>query len=145
MSAMSQRAGAIPDATTGRSDLEGRRLSTESKAAFKTTEFMAYLAVLAGIFIAGAVTKGGVDSAGAHHAGQDGSIKANRSEAPTPDQAAVAFVGVIGNLLHARLQSCGVMAAALLDARYAAGGGAIVKRFTLKTGARSAPRTSLPS
>jgi hypothetical protein len=33
----------------------GRRLSTETKAAFKTTEFFAYLAVLAGILIAGAV------------------------------------------------------------------------------------------
>jgi hypothetical protein len=33
----------------------GRRLSTETKAAFKTTEFFAYVAVLAGILIAGAV------------------------------------------------------------------------------------------
>ena len=33
--------------------------STETKASFKTTEFIAYLAVLAGIFIAGAVTKAG--------------------------------------------------------------------------------------
>jgi len=32
-----------------------RRLSTETKAAFKTTEFFAYLAVLAGILIAGLV------------------------------------------------------------------------------------------
>jgi hypothetical protein len=38
-----------------------RRLSTETKAAFKTTEFFSYLAVLAGILIAGAV----VDSADA--------------------------------------------------------------------------------
>jgi hypothetical protein len=37
------------------------RRSTETKAAFKTTEFMAYLAMLAGIFIAGAITKGGND------------------------------------------------------------------------------------
>jgi hypothetical protein len=37
------------------------RLSTETKAAFKTTEFFSYLAVLAGILIAGAV----VDSADA--------------------------------------------------------------------------------
>jgi hypothetical protein len=35
------------------------RRSTETKASFKTTEFIAYLAVLAGIFIAGAVTKAG--------------------------------------------------------------------------------------
>jgi hypothetical protein len=32
-----------------------RRLSTETKAAFKTTEFFAFVAVLVGIFIAGAV------------------------------------------------------------------------------------------
>ena len=38
-----------------------RRLSTETKAAFKTTEFFSYLAVLAGVLIAGAV----VDSADA--------------------------------------------------------------------------------
>jgi hypothetical protein len=35
------------------------RRSTETKASFKTTEFIAYLAVLVGIFIAGAVTTGG--------------------------------------------------------------------------------------
>jgi hypothetical protein len=32
-----------------------RRLSTETKAAFKTTEFFAFVAVLVGILIAGAV------------------------------------------------------------------------------------------
>src|SRR4051794_6697298 len=32
-----------------------RRLSSETKAAFKTTEFFAYVAVLVGILIAGAV------------------------------------------------------------------------------------------
>jgi hypothetical protein len=32
-----------------------RRLTTETKAAFKTTEFAAFVAVLAGILIAGAV------------------------------------------------------------------------------------------
>ena len=35
----------------------GRRLTTETKAAFKTTEFVAYVVVLAGILIAGAVSK----------------------------------------------------------------------------------------
>jgi hypothetical protein len=34
-----------------------RRLSTETKASFKTTEFFAYLAVLAGILIAGLVVE----------------------------------------------------------------------------------------
>jgi hypothetical protein len=38
-----------------------RRLTTETKAAFKTTEFFAYVAVLAGVLIAGAV----IDSADA--------------------------------------------------------------------------------
>jgi hypothetical protein len=38
-----------------------RRLSTETKAAFKTTEFFSYIVVLAGILIAGAL----VDSADA--------------------------------------------------------------------------------
>jgi hypothetical protein len=32
-----------------------RRLSTETKAAFKTTEFFAYVAVLVGVLIAGAI------------------------------------------------------------------------------------------
>jgi hypothetical protein len=35
------------------------RRSTETKASFKTTEFIAYLGILAGIFVAGAVTKAG--------------------------------------------------------------------------------------
>ena len=39
----------------------GVRRWTETKASFKTTEFMAFLAVLAGIFIAGAVTKAGAN------------------------------------------------------------------------------------
>jgi hypothetical protein len=57
---------AAPDMTHGtgvtgaRTDRPGARrglvrLTTETKAAFKTTEFFAYLAVLAGILIAGAV------------------------------------------------------------------------------------------
>jgi hypothetical protein len=54
-----------PSATNGqtgamsRADVtdRGRRLSTETKSAFKTTEFVAYIAVLVGILIAGAVTK----------------------------------------------------------------------------------------
>jgi hypothetical protein len=42
-----------------------RRLSTETKAAFKTTEFFAYVAVLVGIVIAGAIG----DSSESHRAG----------------------------------------------------------------------------
>ena len=56
------------DGRTGaiRHDVEhGRRLSTETKSAFKTTEFMAYVVVLAGVLIAGAVTK--ATSYGANH------------------------------------------------------------------------------
>jgi hypothetical protein len=36
-----------------------RRLSTETKAAFKTTEFYSYIVVLAGLLVAGLVTKAG--------------------------------------------------------------------------------------
>jgi hypothetical protein len=35
----------------------GRRLSTETKAAFKTTEFVAFIVVVAGILISAAVAK----------------------------------------------------------------------------------------
>jgi hypothetical protein len=42
------------DRTNGRAE-PARRLSTETKASFKTTEFFAYLAVLAGILISAAV------------------------------------------------------------------------------------------
>ena len=35
-----------------------RHLSTETKAAFKTTELYAYVAVLVGVLVAGAVTNG---------------------------------------------------------------------------------------
>jgi hypothetical protein len=47
----SGRAHARSDAARPRA----RRLSTETKASFKTTEFFAYLAVLAGVLIAGAM------------------------------------------------------------------------------------------
>ena len=66
---------AITGATSGSRDRDGasavrrepRRLSTETKASYKTTEFFAYLAVLAGLLIAGAATSAGVDRTGAHH------------------------------------------------------------------------------
>ncbi|MEA2135834.1 MAG: hypothetical protein QOC68_3743 [Solirubrobacteraceae bacterium] len=46
-----------------------RRLATETKASFKTTEFFAYLAVLAGILIAAAmVDEGDAGSFGAKQA-----------------------------------------------------------------------------
>jgi hypothetical protein len=48
-------------ATTGRDAGRdtGRRLATETKAAYKTTEFIAFLAVLIGVLVAAAVTHGG--------------------------------------------------------------------------------------
>jgi hypothetical protein len=49
----------------GRSDqAQGARVwrSTETKASFKTTELIAYVAMLAGLFIAGAVTKASSNS-----------------------------------------------------------------------------------
>jgi hypothetical protein len=48
-----------------------RRLSTETKSAFKTTEFIAYVVVLAGILIAGVVTK-------ASHYGSHDPFRADR-------------------------------------------------------------------
>lgn len=44
---------ATPGGTGG-----ARRLSTETKAAFKTTEFLAYLATVAAVLIAGLVIEG---------------------------------------------------------------------------------------
>ena len=55
----------LPSDRTGVANDYGRRLSTETKAAFKTTEFVTYLVVLAGLLIAGAVTK--ASSYGANH------------------------------------------------------------------------------
>jgi hypothetical protein len=49
-----------------------RRLSTETKAAFKTTEFIAYIVVLAGILIAGAVSKA------SHYGGSHDPFRADR-------------------------------------------------------------------
>jgi hypothetical protein len=42
-----------------RAGAPARRLSTETKAAFKTTEFFAYVVVLAGVLIAGAIVDQG--------------------------------------------------------------------------------------
>ena len=49
--------GGVADRDGGRDHVTRRaaRLSTETKAAFKTTEFFAFVAVLVGILIAGAV------------------------------------------------------------------------------------------
>ena len=47
------RTGATEFGTDGAHRGAVRRLSTETKASFKTTEFFAYLAVLAGILVAG--------------------------------------------------------------------------------------------
>ena len=40
------------------------RLTTETKAAFKTTEFIAYVVILVGLFIASAVVDSGEDGQG---------------------------------------------------------------------------------
>jgi hypothetical protein len=47
--------GGVTDRDTSRAARRPARLSTETKAAFKTTEFFAFVAVLVGILIAGAV------------------------------------------------------------------------------------------
>jgi hypothetical protein len=56
-----------PTGATIRHDVvePGRRLSTETKSAFKTTEFIAYVVGVAGILIAGAITK--ASGYGANH------------------------------------------------------------------------------
>ena len=46
-------------ATTGRSTHGTERLATETKAAPKTTEFIAFLAIVAGILISALLIKGG--------------------------------------------------------------------------------------
>src|SRR3954467_13347227 len=56
-SATTRAAGASVDRSAGRSAV--RRLSTETKQAFKTTEFWAMVAVIVGILIAAAAIKGG--------------------------------------------------------------------------------------
>ncbi len=54
---MSAVTGARASGRDGVADDRGRRLSTETKASFKTTEFFAYVVVLAGVLIGGVVTK----------------------------------------------------------------------------------------
>lgn len=49
--------------TAGVDRTPSRRLSTETKSAFKTTEFMAMVAVIVGILVSAALIKGG-DSGG---------------------------------------------------------------------------------
>jgi hypothetical protein len=51
MSTHTAHAGSTSDVR----EVTSRRLSTETKAAFKTTEFIAYLAVVAGVLIASAI------------------------------------------------------------------------------------------
>jgi hypothetical protein len=58
MSTSASTRGGLTDRDTNRAatpHTTSRRRSTETKAAFKTTEFFAFVAVLAGILIAGAV------------------------------------------------------------------------------------------
>ena len=52
------RAGAAEFGTDGAHRGSVRRLSTETKASFKTTEFFAYLAVVVGLLIAGNIVEG---------------------------------------------------------------------------------------
>ncbi len=60
MESATSRAGAAgADRTSERGRGVVRRLSTETKQAFKTTEFWAMVAVIVGILIAAAMIKGG--------------------------------------------------------------------------------------
>ena len=74
MSATTRTPGARSLDTNGQADTghrdvtdHGRRLTTETKSAFKTTEFIAYLAVLAGILIAGLMTNSSKSPNGVNH------------------------------------------------------------------------------
>lgn len=60
-------------ATTGRgvATRGDQRLSTETKHAFKTTEFMAFVAIVVGILISAALIKGGDTTGGAGAGGTD--------------------------------------------------------------------------
>jgi hypothetical protein len=51
-------AGAESDVRRRRLDRSSRLARTETKSAFKTTEMIAYVAVLAGVLIAGAIEDG---------------------------------------------------------------------------------------
>ena len=44
------------DSTTYRAHTPARRISTETKASYKTTEFLAYIAAVIGVLVASAVT-----------------------------------------------------------------------------------------
>ena len=50
--------------TTTSQNTRVSRLSTETKAAFKTTEFIAYVVILVGMFIASAVVDSNEDGSG---------------------------------------------------------------------------------
>jgi hypothetical protein len=50
--------------TTSDASSRAPRLSTETKAAFKTTEFIAYVVILVGMFIASAVVDSNEDGQG---------------------------------------------------------------------------------
>ena len=68
---------AITGASTGARDSAPvarteTRLSTETKASFKTTEFIAYVAVLIGLLVAGVITKA------SHYGGNHDPLRADR-------------------------------------------------------------------
>ena len=51
----------MPNARTETTTTGTRRVSTETKASFKTTELIAYVAAVIGVLIASAVSDGGSD------------------------------------------------------------------------------------
>ncbi len=52
MTAANPASGSLSSRGSSRDHTDGRRLSTETKASFKTTEFFAWLAAVAGVLIA---------------------------------------------------------------------------------------------
>ncbi len=61
MAAEPGRGPSTPGGTTGVTHRTANRLTDETKPAFKTTEFIAYIAILAGVFLAGLLIKGAED------------------------------------------------------------------------------------
>lgn len=70
-------AGPPAHGTGARRSALGRRLTTETKQAFKTTEFWIYVVILIALLIAGAVADGG-DSTVAEAEGGDGGFGAEK-------------------------------------------------------------------
>jgi hypothetical protein len=80
-----------------------RRLATETKQAFKTSEFWAYLAILMGLFIAGAVT----DSSTTVTAGGVGETTVSPDALPADKVWLYAVILTVGYMISRGLAKAG--------------------------------------